>query len=227
MPLQGSGIYPYVSNRGFNVRGAARGASVVYHQQWLAPSAAVTNDILTALAGPNTSTLTLTPGSGLNGALVSGVRLVLAYPRNVVITVTHGAAVVAESGVITGRDQYGQILTEAWSVTAGTVSKTFTGAKAFKVITSITITAAADATANTNIIGDGVVFGLDVNSSIGAVGAAVKEYVNGALVTTGTLVAKSAAAAADPRGTYLAAAAPDGVKNYDVWFISDDPELSS
>lgn len=227
MTLQGSGAYPYISNRSFNVRGVSRGASVVYHQNWTDPIAVVTNGILTALAGPNTTTLTLSPGSGLNGSLVSGNRLVLDYARNVVITVTHGSAVVAESGVITGKDAYGKDLTEAWSVTAGTTSKTFTGAKAFKTITQITITAAADASANTNIIGNGNVLGLDVNSALGVVAGALKEIVAGALVVTGTLVAKSAAAAADPRGTYLPATVPNGTNDYDVWYISDDPELSA
>lgn len=227
MTLQASGSYPYVSNRSFNVRGYSRGASVVYHQNWTDPIAVVTNGILTALAGPNTTTFTLTPGSGLNGSLISGTRIVLDYARNVVITVTHGSAVVAESGVITGKDAYGQDLTEAWSVTAGTTSKTFTGAKAFKTITQITIVAVADASANTNIIGNGNVLGLDVNSALGVVGGAVKEIVAAALVTTGTLVAKSAVSTADRRGTYLPASVPDGARDYDLWYISDDPETSA
>jgi len=227
MPLQNLGVYPYPSNRSYNVRGYARGASAIYHQNWTDPIAVVTNGILTALAGPNTTTFTLTPGAGLNGSLVVGTRLVLDYARNVVITVTHGSAVVAESGVITGKDIYGKDLTEAWSVTAGTTSKTFTGAKAFKTITQITITAVADASANTNVIGNGNVLGLDVNSALGVVAGAIKEIVAGALVVTGTLVAKSASAAADPRGTYLPATVPNGTNDYDLWFISDDPETSA
>lgn len=227
MPLQPLGVYQYPSNRGFNVRGQARGASIVYHQQWVDPIAVVTNGILTTLAGPNTTTLTLTPGAGLNGSLVSGTRLVLDFARNVVITVTHGTAVVAESGVITGKDVYGRDMTEAWSVTAGGTTKTFTGKKAFKTITQITITAVADASANSNIIGNGNVLGLDVNSALGVAGGAVKEIVAAALVTTGTLVAKSTAATDDPRGTYLPASAPDGSRDYDLWYVSDDPEFSS
>jgi len=232
MTLQGSGAYPYISNRTFNVRGFSRGASIVYHQRWTDPTTAALNDIRTSLAGPNTATITLTPNSspGLDGTLVTGAAgskvLVLLYPRNVVITVTHGSAVVAESGVITGKDVYGRDMTEAWSVTAGTTSKTFTGAKAFKQITQITITAATDASANTNTIGDGVVFGLDVNGALAGTGAAVKEIAIGALVVTGVLVAKSSAAAADSRGTYAPSAAPNGTNDYDLWYLSDDPELS-
>lgn len=226
MPLQGSGVYPYVTSRGVPVKGVPRGMSTIHHQQWINPVALVTNGIKTAFAGPNTATFEFTPISGFNGTLLSGNRVLLDFPRNVVITVTHGAAVVAESGVIEGLDEYNDFMSEAWSVTAGGVTKTFTGKKAFKAVTRVTVTAVADASANTNIIGTGIVFGLAVKSALGVVAGAVKEIVDAALVVTGTLVAASTAATDDPRGTYLPATAPDGVHDYDVWYITDDPEGS-
>lgn len=214
----------YVTSRGINVRGQNIAPSAVVKQSFVNTAALVTNGYKTAVAGPNAATNEYTPASGLNGSLVSGGRAVPDVPRNVVITVTHGSAVVAESGVIEGLDVNGDFISEAWSVTAGGTSKTFTGAKAFAAVTRVTITAAGDASTNTNIVGSGNVLGLLARVSLGGVGAAVKESVAGVIVTTGTLVAASSAAAADPRGTYLPAAAPNGATTYILWYISDDPE---
>src|SRR6266550_3323297 len=235
--------YPYVSNRALTTtrRGIQRGGSLVYHQAWAAPSAKVANGLLTATAGPNTTTITPT----LNGSLTTGGvgTLLPAFGpytggRNVVVTVTHASAVVAESGVITGVDVYGVRRTETWSVTAGTTSKTYVSKTAFKQILSLTITAASDASANTNTFGDGDLLGLDVilPTALGLTATALKEVVDAALVVTGVFVAGgisisaagviSVTANADPRGTYAPAAIPNGAHNYDVWYISDIPEYS-
>jgi len=184
------------------------------------PAAAVANGLLTTLAGPNTTTATLIPGNGLNGSLVSGSNAVFDYPRNVVITVTHASAVVALSGVITGKDYAGNVMTEAWSVTAGTASKTFTGKKAFKSVSSVTIVAAADASADSIVIGSGTVFGLYAPCDVAS---PVKELTDGAIVTNGTLVAKSSSASADRFGTYSPNTAPNGTHTYEVWYISLNP----
>jgi len=219
--------------------------SATYHQSWGGPlqypvntavAAKVTNGLVTAIAGPNTTTITPT----LNGSLATAgvVMLIPLYGpwtggRNVIVNVTHGTAVVAESGVISGIDVYGRPIQEAWSVTAGGTTKTFTGLKAFKYVTSVTITAVADASANTNIVGDGDALGLDVRCTVGLAGGAVKEIMDATLLTTGTLVAFhptnsgwSTSFTADPRGTYLPAAVPNAARVYDLWYISDDPEYS-
>lgn len=213
----------YVNSDGVSVRGINRRLSRLFHQTWTNPVAAVANGIKTTFAGPNAATVVYTPASGFNGSLVSGGRCVLDFPRNVVIVVTHATAVVAESGVITGLDEYNRVITEAWSVTAGTASKTFTGKKAFKAVTSVSVTAATDASANSNVIGTGVVLGLQINCSIAS---AVKEVVDGAIVTTGTLVKSSSASMDDARGTYAPVTAPDGAHDYEVAYITDDPEAS-
>lgn len=142
------------------------------------------------------------------------------YSRNVVITVTHGAAVIAMSGIISGTDAGGKPLQEAWAVTAGGVTKTFTGKKAFTTVSSISETIAADASTNTIIAGTGVTLGLAARLSVPS---AVKELIDGALVTTGTLVAASAVATDDLLGTFTPATAPDGAHVYSVYYISDDP----
>jgi len=125
------------------------------------------------------------------------------------------------SGTITGTDWFDKAQTESWSVTAGTTSKTFTGAKAFKTVTSITETVAADASANTIISGTGTKLGV---SSPVSVASAVKEIVDGSVVTNGTIVAASTSASADPRGTYSPNTAPDGAHDYTIYYLSDSPE---
>ena len=155
----------------------------------------------------------------LGGSLASGGVATFATPRNVVITVTHGSAVVAMSGTITGTDEFGDGLTEAWSVTAGTTSKTFTGKKAFKTITSITETVAADASANTIIAGSGDVLGL---TTICLVASAVKELSGGSVVTNGTVTAGGTGSTVDPRGTYAPNTVPDGSVDYEVYYIASD-----
>lgn len=156
----------------------------------------------------------------IGGALATNGVAVLTPARNVVIVVTHSSSVVAMSGTIYGK-RFGREVTEAWSVTAGTASKTFTGKKAFDSVHRITETVAADASANTIISGTGVVFGVSAPISVAS---AVKEVVDGSVVTNGVLVAASTSAAADALGTYAPNTAPDGAHDYALWYISDRPE---
>src|SRR5512138_2037233 len=224
MPLPAN----YQSSRGIVVRNTQRVMSAIYSQTWTNPATASLTAYLTTLAGPNTTTTTAyrtgyTPAANVvfDGTLAAGKP---DFARNVVITVTHATSVVALSGTITGVDIYGKNISEAWSVTATGTTKTFTGAKSFARVDTVSITAAGDASADTVKIGTGTVFGVDVNV---AVASAVKEVAVGAVVTTGTVAATSTSATADPRGTYSPATAPDGTKTYTVWVISDNPELSS
>lgn len=203
---------------GENVRGKSgyliTPATLVY-ELFTNPAAAVTNGLATSHAGAAAAgTVAMT----LNGSLVTAGVGIFAAPRNVVITVTHATAVVAMSGTITGLDRVGNVVTEAWSVTAGGTSKTFTGAVAFSQVTSITETVAADASTNTIIAGSGVKLGLVAQCSLASL---VKETSAGSVVTNGTLVAGSSSANADPRGTYAPNSAPNGSTTYEVWYISN------
>lgn len=162
-----------------------------------------------------------TTSQTIGGALASGGVATLSPARNVVIVVTHASAVVAMSGTITGTDNGGNAITEAWSVTATGTSKTFTGAKAFRTVTSITETIAATAAANTIISGTGNKLGLRAPA---AVASAVKETSAGSVVTNGTLVAASTASTADAFGTYAPNTVPDGSVDYVVWYLSRYPE---
>jgi hypothetical protein len=197
--------------------------TAIYHQVWTTPAAKSANEILLSKAGPNATTATYAP----DGARATGGVAYLPYARNVVVTVTHATAVVAESGVISGYDIYGKQISETWSVTAGGTSKTYATKTAFSRVTQITITAATDASANTNTVGQGDVLGLDVKLSIGGTGAAIKELAAGSIVTNGVFVASNLAANNDPRGTYAPNSIPNGTNSYEVWILSDDPEWSA
>jgi hypothetical protein len=220
------------SNRGITVKGKSFDLSGIYRRRWWAdpntpsvgvPAAASANGFMLSFAGPNTATVIYGPAPNANVAYTGalGPSGKTDWPRNVVITVTHASAVVALSGVITGKDALGRDMTEAWAVTAGTTSKTFTGAKAFSKVDSISVVAAADASADSVVIGTGNVLGIDLPV---AAPKPVLELTDGAIVTTGTVVAASTSAAADPLGTYTPATAPNGAHTYDVWVVIEDEE---
>lgn len=190
--------------------------SAIMKQTWTDPIVADADGFSVSHAGAGVAGTT---SQTLGGAL-AGVN---AHPRNVVIVVTHGSSVVAMSGVITGTGIDGQPMTEAWSVTATGTTKTFTGKKAFKTVTSITEVIVADASANSIVSGSGVAMGFE---SPVAVASAVKEIAAGSVVTNGTLVAASSASTADPRGTYTPNTAADGANDYTVYYLSDSPETA-
>ena len=193
-------------------KGEALSVAVIRRNVFTDVVTADTNGYSEAHAGAGAAGTTDAP---LDGVL-DGVADVA---RNVVITVTHGSSVVAMSGTIYGTDINGKSITEAWSVTAGTTSKTFTGKKAFKTVTRITETVAADASTNTIIAGTGTVLGLDRKC---AVASAVKEVAAGSVATNGTVVAASTAATDDAYGTYSPNTAPNDTNDYEVYFLVND-----
>lgn len=187
----------------------------VVKQSFVNVPANVTNGIVTSHTGAaSASTTVRTP----NGSLSSGGVATLTPARNVVITVTHGSSVVAMSGTITGT-RLGRAVTEAWSVTAGTTSKTFTGAVAFDTVTSITEVVAADASANTIIMGTGKVLGLIAKSSYPRM---LGELEDASVPTAGTIVVASTSANADARGTYAPNSAPNGSLDFTIWYLADE-----
>lgn len=191
-------------------------ATLTLSDIFTAPAAGSTTAFLsTGVAGPNATTATVLPAS-FDGALTTGV---IPVGRNVVVTVTHGSAVVAANGTITGTDKYGRVITEAWSVTATGTSKTFTGTKAFKTVVSISITAATDSSANTVKFGTGNLLGLSFPAAAPKIIAETQDAV---APTAGALVAASSSATADRRGTYAPNATPNGAINFVVWYLVDD-----
>lgn len=193
--------------------------SFIAHQSWVNPVVGATNAYVTA----KTSTA-LPAAAGSVTFSPDGAVAAADYARNVTITVTHGSSVVAASGVITGKDEYGTTITEAWSVTATGTSKTYTGKKAFAYITSVTYVTAADATANTFVCGTGNVFGLNFVCSCPS---GVKETSGGTVVTNGTVVAGSTASTDDLRGTYAPNAAPNGTLDFELWYLANEPSTGT
>lgn len=156
----------------------------------------------------------------IGGALATGGVATFDVARNVVITVTHATSAVAMSGTITGTDYYGRALTEAWSTAATGTSQVFTGKKAFKTVTSVTETIATSAAANTIKTGTGVVLGLPFKAA--AVNLIAETQDRALPTTAGVIVAASTVSTADYLGTYAPNAAPDGAKDFSVWFLVED-----
>lgn len=145
--------------------------------------------------------------TGINGA-IGGV---LDVPRNVVAAWTGTAALT-----VVGTDQYGNVMTE--SSGSGT---SFTGKKAFKTVTDVTVS--ANVTGLT--VGTSKVLGLPV--FLPSSGYVLREMVDGVAATAGTLVAGVAAPATattgDVRGTYAPNGTPNGTLSWQLIAMLDDP----
>jgi hypothetical protein len=200
-------------------QGGTRYGWVGRRQLWTDVLAKVTNGLVLSVAG---ATTTAPKDALLTGSLcVAGVGNNV-HPRNVVITVTHGTSVIAETFLVTGTDISGKVVTELLTITATGTTKTATGLRAFKTVTKITEVASANASTNTIIGGSGDVLGLDDFLSVP--GYALKEFFNAAVVTTGTFVIGSVAANADSFGTFLPATVPNGTNDYEVLFAVPDTD---
>lgn len=134
----------------------------------------------------------------IDGALASGGVATLTPARNIVLTSTGNDS--ARTMTITGTDVYGETVKETITCpNAGTSS----GKKAFKTVTSITISGATASTSGIDV-GDGPVLGLPYR--ISTKGDVLGIFKDGAIVA-GTIVAglatgtPSTATTADVRGT--------------------------
>lgn len=203
-----------------------------------APAAIDTNALIAAATStelPDTATKTYTTATSGTTPLddaglpavatitdangVSRSVWVLDVPRAITGTMTHGSAVVASTMIISGYDVYGEPMTELFTFTAGTTSKSVAGKKAFKYILSYAITAASDATANTLNVGwndvIGLPFRIDRKDRLVPIG-------NGALDASATIVvaddtSPATNATGDVRGTIDFASASDATKLYAAW----------
>jgi hypothetical protein len=185
----------------------------------LLPMAAITvdeftNPLTAAAAGLLAATATtVAVQTVLEAALLQAGRDELAAnPRNLTFT-TAGVtpADAPATVVITGKDADGKAQTE--TVNIAQTATIANGVKAFSKVTSI-VYAAADGAAATVSIGYGNVLGVKKKPKVRAgLAALVREIANGALVTTGSLDATNK--------TYTPAAAPDGAKDYAVFYEYD------
>lgn len=148
----------------------------------------------------------------LAAALAAGpLAGVFDVPRNVVAAWT-GAAVLT----VIGYDEFGVLVKE--SSASGT---TFAGKKAFKRITSVSVS--ANVTALTVGSGDVLGFPVFLPNAVNV----LYDTEDGATITDGTYVAgvltKPTALTGDVRGTYDPNSACDGAKKFSVVMLSDDP----
>lgn len=142
--------------------------------------------------------------TGINGALAADGVATFDVPRNVVAAWT-GTAVLT----VTGTDQFGNVVRE--SSASGT---SLAGRKAFKTITGVSVS--ANVTGLT--VGHGNVLGLPVYLASPA--HVVREILNDAAATAGTILAGDTATATattgDVRGTVVPNAAPNGTNVYEL-----------
>lgn len=149
--------------------------------------------------------------TGINGTRAASGKVVLTNPRNVVAAWTGNAVLT-----VTGKDEYGNVMKES---SASGVS--FTGKKAFKEITGISVS--ADVTALT--VGLGNVLGLPVFLADGV--DVLREVIDGAAAGAGTIVAgvqgAQSATTGDVRGTYSPALAPNGSRTWELLLALRQP----
>lgn len=170
-------------------------------------------------------TTTLYPNGASSGVTVWDVRDGATYGRNLVSVATHATSVVAMTVLIAGYDYTGQAMSELHTITATGTSKTATGKKAFSYVSSIAITAAADATANTLNIGTGSVLGLpyrldDADDMLKVSLAGVQELVN--VASNATVLAgvttTATTSTGDVRGTVALNGTLNGTSDVVVWY---------
>jgi hypothetical protein len=143
----------------------------------------------------------------------------LLVPRNVVAVVTHGSSIVAMTILVTGEDVYGHTMSELLTVTATGTSKTVNGLKAFATITSVAITSAGNAEANTLNLGTGDELGLpfrvDANDLIQG---RFNNLVDVTVFTPAVTTDPATTTTGDVRGTVNPAGTLNGSTNFGVLF---------
>lgn len=182
-----------------NLRGVPM--QVVYRQTWVDPATADVDGHIVSQSMTAAGTLTAFPGA-LAG--VNDVARCLVYDAD-----------GATTGTVTtvGKDQWGNPRTEAVTLNG---TNAVQGKVAFKSLTSITWTA----TSGVNLtVGTNDVLGLDYKMEVDTV---FWELEDGVAATAGTVVVASAAANADPLGTYDPNSACNGALNFDIFYVVTD-----
>lgn len=181
-------------------------------EEWTDVPAASTNAIKTAIATV-ASTVTYS-GAALNGTVGAGT---MSPPRNITVTTAGGTPADAPAtATITGLDVNGNVISEA--ITVAQTATTAAGAKAFASVTSIALTA-GDGTNATLAFGFGALIGFAKKLKTRAgLATLIMEISGGTKVTTATIADATVGA---PNGTYSAAAAPDGSRDYAVYYEYD------
>lgn len=190
----------------------------------LAPMAAITVEEFTNPAAADDDAIKLavavsTSAADYSGAALDGVVGVAAMspPRNVTVTTTGNTPADAPAtATFTGTDIDGKTITETINVPqTATIA---VGAKAFAKVTRITMPVGQGTDAAVSF-GFGALIGLTKTIKTRA-GAAllIREIAVGALVTNGVTATATVGA---PHGTYAPNSAPDGTRDYAIFYEYD------
>lgn len=195
-----------------NSLGTAKAGVVLANYEMTNPVASDTAGLRVATASAATTQTVLAAA-----LLAPGIAAILAFPRNVNFTVAGGTAAHAPTaGVIVGTDIDGNALTETVVITAS--AGTYAGAKAFKTITSISLTGGTGVGA-TVAIGFAKVFGLPAKIKERAGRRAViQETSAGTVVTNGTFATPTTS---PPYGSWSPNTNPDGSVDYSATYERD------
>lgn len=166
-----------------------------------------------------------------NGAAVTAwdVRDGATYGRNIVGVATHDTDVVAMTALISGYDYAFQPMSQLLDFPAAGTNTTLTatGTKAFAYVTSIAITAAGNAEANTLNIGTGLRLGLpfalsDTDHFIKASFGGAQELINVASNATvyAAVTSTATTTSGDVRGTISFNATLDGTECTAWYYVS-------
>lgn len=227
--FSGAAVYARYQNNQFGIEW-----NPLYKQSFGAPAAIVNDALVNAATStelPNNATITYTtatdgtsPLDGTGKPTVASVVMAdgaaysvwpLDVPRNLSLIAAHGSSLVAMTLLVSGFDQYGEAMSELFTITATGTSKTATGKKAFKWIKSYAFTSAGNATTNTA----GVQWGNTLGLPFRFLEAADFIPVGNGVVDTSAVVTVAVDTAAttttgDVRGTVLYSVATDGTKKY-------------
>jgi hypothetical protein len=200
---QSGGIAAEVLDLRRDVGTAMGSMAAIAVDEFTNPAAAGAADLEAATAttvAPRTVTTFLAPG----------IAKLAAFPRNITLT-TAGAtpADAPATAVVTGTYR-GKAQTE--TITVAQTATIATGVEPFSTITSVAY-AAADGTGATVSIGVGAGLGTgEVPKSRAGLVSPIREIEVGVAVTTGVLTAV---------GLYTPAIAPDGIRDYAIYYEYD------
>lgn len=176
----------------------------VVHETFLAPATASTTNIKSA-TDISSGTLSLAAGDL--------TLTVLIHPRNIVITTSDNASNdLVGTVTVTGTNQFNETATETFTIVAET--DTYTGSVAWISLTTVVGTFTTAAASDTLSIGTGNKLGLSQKFR------AATDVFKG--------IANAALQAPTGNATYYTATfstTPDGSKNFEVWYTSN--QLSS
>lgn len=185
------------------------------------PNAAIAVEEFTAPIAAGAALISVAAASQVaagRSATLLALAGAISPPRQISVTTAGGTPADAPaSAVVTGKDIFGNALTE--TLTVPQTATIATGAKCFASVSSIVETA-GDGVGATMAYGIGAPIGLGrpIKTRAG-VTAPVKEFAAGSAAPTAGVFA--APAAALPNGSYAPNSAADGARNYALYYEYD------